>query len=109
MKADQEQEFLSRLELIIALLRENNEILGALLTNVGDDHKTNSQILDEFRKLRWNSLNNSDSSSATEKLRQEQLIQVKNELKYECSEGKISEKHYDLLNKAISNLESKEE
>jgi hypothetical protein len=25
------------------------------------------------------------------------------------SEGKINEKHYDLLNKAISNLESKEE
>jgi len=56
MKPEQEHEILSRLELIIALLRENNEILGALLTNVRDDHKTNSsQILDEFRKLRWNS------------------------------------------------------
>jgi hypothetical protein len=109
MKADQEQEILSRLELIIALLRENNEILGALLTNVRDDHKTNSQILDEFGKLRWNSLNNGNSSSATKKLRQEQLIQIINEVKYAYSEGRINEKHYDLLNKAISNLESKEE
>jgi hypothetical protein len=50
MKPEQEHEILSRLELIIALLRENNEILSTLLTNVRDDHKTNSsQIHGELK------------------------------------------------------------
>jgi hypothetical protein len=38
MKPEQEHEILSRLELIIALLRENNETLRVLLANVRDDH-----------------------------------------------------------------------
>jgi YVTN family beta-propeller protein len=62
-----------------------------------------------FRKKIGDLLDNSNSSSATKKLRQEQLTQIRNEVEYAYSEGKISEKHYDLLNKAISNLESKEE
>jgi YVTN family beta-propeller protein len=62
-----------------------------------------------FRKKIGDSLNNSNSSSATKKLRQEQLTQIRNEVENAYSEGKINEKHYDLLNKAISNLESKEE
>jgi hypothetical protein len=49
MKPEQEHEVLSRLELIIALLRENNESLRALLANVRDDHKTNSQIHGELK------------------------------------------------------------
>jgi hypothetical protein len=33
---------------------------------------------------------------------------MKNEIEYAYSEGKINEKHYDLLNKAISKLDGKE-
>jgi YVTN family beta-propeller protein len=49
--------------------------------------------------------NNPSNNKATQK----QLSQIRNEVENAYSKGKISEKHYDLLNKAISNLESKEE
>ena len=39
----------------------------------------------------------------------EPLDQLRSSIMDAYSEGKINEKHYDLLNKAISNLESKEE
>ena len=39
---------------------------------------------------------------------QEQLAQIRNEVEYAFSMGKINEKHYDLLIKIIANLDSKE-
>lgn len=39
---------------------------------------------------------------------EEQLKKIKTDLEYTYSEGKINEKHYDLLTKAISNLDGKE-
>jgi hypothetical protein len=36
------------------------------------------------------------------------LAQIKDEIEYAYSKGKVTEKHYDLLNKAISNLDKKE-
>jgi hypothetical protein len=50
-----------------------------------------------------------DSNPSNNKATQEQLSQIRNEAENAYSRGKISEKHYDLLNKAISSLESKEE
>jgi DNA-binding beta-propeller fold protein YncE len=60
-----------------------------------------------FRKRINDSVNN-NGYSAIKKPRQEQLVEIRNDIEYAYSEGKINEKHYDLLTKAISNLDSKE-
>ncbi|HKG86890.1 MAG TPA: hypothetical protein VKA95_01085 [Nitrososphaeraceae archaeon] len=49
-----------------------------------------------------------DDASKSETKKQ-QLNKIRNDLEYAYSEGKISEKHYDLLNKAISNLDGKQD
>jgi hypothetical protein len=40
--------------------------------------------------------------------REQQLAQIRNDVEYAYSKEKINEKHYDLLNKAISNLDTQE-
>ena len=59
-----------------------------------------------FRKRINDSSNN--NSSAIKRHTQEQLAQLRNDVEYAYSEGKINEKHYDLLNKAILKLDGKE-
>jgi hypothetical protein len=36
------------------------------------------------------------------------VAQIKNEIKYACSKGKLNDKHYALLNEDISKLDGKE-
>jgi YVTN family beta-propeller protein len=60
-----------------------------------------------FRKKIDDALNNNNDPT-NKKTIHEQLAQIKNEVEYAYSEGKINEKHYDLLTKAILNLDSKE-
>ncbi|HEX5978339.1 MAG TPA: hypothetical protein VFY68_13735 [Nitrososphaeraceae archaeon] len=60
-----------------------------------------------FRKRIDDTLNN--NNPAIEEPRQEQLAQIKNELEYAYSEGKINDKHYDLLNRIFSNLGSEDD
>jgi hypothetical protein len=59
-----------------------------------------------FRKRIKDSSNN--NSSLIKRNTQEQLAQIQNDIEYAYSEGKINEKHYDLLTKAISTLNSKD-
>jgi YVTN family beta-propeller protein len=66
-----------------------------------------STLYEEIFSKKINLLNN-DNASATRKARQEQLAQIKNEVEYAYSKGKINEKHYDLLTKAISNLDGRD-
>jgi YVTN family beta-propeller protein len=70
--------------------------------------KNETSILYEkiFRRRLDDALNN-DNDPANKKAIQEQLDQIKTDIEYAYSEGKIDEKHYDLLNKAISNLDSR--
>jgi len=69
--------------------------------------KNETSILYEkiFRKRINHLLDNNTSEKGTT---QEQLNKIKTDLEYAYSEGKINDKHYDLLNRAISNLDSKE-
>ena len=67
-----------------------------------------SVLYKEILKKRINALNNSNNL-ANEKTTEEQLAQIRDEVEYAYSEGKINDKHYTLLNKAISNLDSKSE
>jgi YVTN family beta-propeller protein len=60
-----------------------------------------------FRKRLNDTLKNNDNNPANKKATQEQLAQIRSDVKYAYSEGKINEKHYDLLNEDISNLGSK--
>ena len=60
-----------------------------------------------FRK-RIDDVVNKNNDSSIKKPRQEQLDKIRKEVKYAYSEGKINDKHYDLLNKDILDLESKE-
>ena len=59
-----------------------------------------------FRKRINDSLNNDNSD--INNLTQQQLTQIKNDVDYAYSEGKLNEKHYVLLDKAISKLDGKE-
>jgi YVTN family beta-propeller protein len=58
-----------------------------------------------FRKRLDDALNNNNPTG--EKATQEQLAQIRNDVAYAYSEGKINEKHYVLLTKAIPNLNGK--
>jgi hypothetical protein len=68
--------------------------------------KNETSILYEkiFRNRINDSLNNNNPSN--KKNTEEQLAQIRNELEYAYSEGKINEKHYNLLNKKISDYEN---
>ncbi len=66
-----------------------------------------STIYEEIFRKKIDSLDN-DKNSPIKKSTQEQLAQIRKEIKYAYSKGKINEKHYDLLNKDISDLEIKE-
>jgi YVTN family beta-propeller protein len=66
-----------------------------------------STLYEEIFGKKIESLSN-DKSSAVKKSIQEQLAQIRNKVEDAYSKGKINEKHYDLLTKAISNLDSKE-
>jgi YVTN family beta-propeller protein len=65
-----------------------------------------SILYEEILRKRINALNKSNPSNR--KTTQEQLAQIRNEVEYAYSKGKINEKHYDLLNKNISNLDGKD-
>jgi YVTN family beta-propeller protein len=66
-----------------------------------------SILYEEIFRKKIDLLDNNNPSN--NKATQEQLSEIRNEVENAYSKGKISETHYDLLNKAISNLESKEE
>jgi YVTN family beta-propeller protein len=72
-----------------------------------DSLKNETSILYEkiFRKRIDDAMDNANPSN--NKNFQEHLAQIRTELKYAYSEGKINDKHYDLLNKDISDYESK--
>jgi hypothetical protein len=55
-----------------------------------------------FRKRIDDLLNDASKKGTTEK----QLDKIKTELEYAYSEGKLNEKHYNLLNKKISDYEN---
>jgi hypothetical protein len=52
-----------------------------------------------FRRRIDDALNNSNNYSSKKIMTGEQLAQLRKEIKYAYSEGKINDKHYDLLNK----------
>lgn len=52
-----------------------------------------------FRRRIDDALNNSYNYSSKKIMTGEQLAQLRKEIKYAYSEGKINDKHYDLLNK----------
>jgi hypothetical protein len=93
------------------------EPLNRLSSNIADayskgriNEKHNESLINEilmlyekiFRERVEDLLNTKPSSQKT---RQEQLNEIRSEIEYAYSEGKIIEKHYDLLSKAISKLE----
>jgi YVTN family beta-propeller protein len=65
-----------------------------------------STFYEEIFRKKIDSLN---YNSITKKSTQEQITDIKNEVEYAYSKGKINEKHYDLLNKVIANLDSSKE
>lgn len=81
--------------------------IPTILGWIGSNRDVRKSILYEkiFRKRIDDAVNN---KSAIKKPRQEQLDQIRNEVEAAYSEGKIIEKHYNLLNKAISNRDGKE-
>jgi len=52
-----------------------------------------------FRRRIDDALNNSNNYTSKKIMTGEQLAQLRKEIKYVYSEGKINDKHYDLLNK----------
>jgi hypothetical protein len=70
--------------------------------------KNETSILYEkiFRNRINDLLNNNNNNPSNKKTTEEQLAQIRNELEYAYSEGKINEKHYNLLNKKISDYEN---
>jgi YVTN family beta-propeller protein len=69
-----------------------------------------STLYEEIFRKKIAALDSSNNNySIVKKPIQEQLTQVRSEVELAFSKGKIIEKHYDLLNKAISKLDGKEE
>jgi hypothetical protein len=62
---------------------------------------------DLFRK-KIATLDSSNNYSVVKKPIQQQLAQIRDEAELAFSKGKINEKHYDLLNKAVLKLDRKE-
>ncbi len=60
-----------------------------------------------FRKRIDDAVNNSNNGSSSKGITEEQLAQIRNDVKYAYSEGKINQKHYDLLNEDVLELDNK--
>jgi YVTN family beta-propeller protein len=60
-----------------------------------------------FRKRIDDLLNTTDDNPVTKIDTRDQLAKIKQDVKYAYSEGKINDKHYDLLNKDILDLDDK--
>lgn len=67
-----------------------------------------STLYEEIFRKKIAALDNKNGGSLVKKPIQQQLAQIRNEIKYAFSKGKINEKHYALLNKDISKLDSKQ-
>ena len=67
-----------------------------------------STLYEEIFRKKIAALDGKNNYSVVKRPTQERLAQVRNEIEYSFSKGKINEKHYDLLTKAISNLDDKE-
>ncbi len=67
-----------------------------------------STLYEEIFRKKIAALDSNNNYSVVKKPMQEQLAQIRNEVEYAFSMGKINEKHYDLLIKIIANLDSKE-
>jgi YVTN family beta-propeller protein len=67
-----------------------------------------STLYEEIFRKKIATLDSNNNYSVVKKPIQQQLAQIRNEVELAFSKGKINEMHYDLLNKAISNLDSKE-
>jgi YVTN family beta-propeller protein len=65
-----------------------------------------STLYEEIFRKKINLLINNGDNSTKEPL-PEQLAQIRNEVELAFSKGKITDKHFDLLNKAITKLDSK--
>jgi YVTN family beta-propeller protein len=66
-----------------------------------------STLYEEIFRKKIAALDNGNKYSVVKKPVQEQLGQMRDEVELAFSKGKINEKHFDLLTKAISNLSSK--
>jgi YVTN family beta-propeller protein len=67
-----------------------------------------STLYEEIFRRKISTLFYINSGSVVKKPIQQQLAQIRNEVELSFSKGKLTEKHYDLLNKAISKLDSKD-
>ena len=67
-----------------------------------------STLYEEIFRKKIAALDSNNNYSVVKKPMQEQLAQIRNEVEYAFSMGKINEKHYDLLIKIIANLDSNE-
>jgi hypothetical protein len=61
-----------------------------------------------FRKRIDDEILNNNNNPSNRKTIEEKLNKIRKDIKYAYSEGKINEKHYDLLNKDISDVDGKE-
>ena len=68
-----------------------------------------STLYEEIFRKKIVASDKDNSGSVINKPKQEQVAQIKDEVELAFSKGKINEKHYDLLIKAISNVERKEQ
>jgi hypothetical protein len=67
-----------------------------------------SILYEEIFRKKMAALDSTNNYSVVKKPIQDQLAQIRNEIKYSFSKGKLNEKHYALLNEDISKLDSKE-
>jgi YVTN family beta-propeller protein len=67
-----------------------------------------STLYEEIFRKKIATLDSNNNYSVAKKPIQEQVAQIRNEIKYAFSKGKINEKHYALLNEDISKLDGKE-
>jgi hypothetical protein len=67
-----------------------------------------STLYEEIFRKKIAVLDRGNNYSVVRKPTQQQLAQIKNEIKYAFSKGKINEKHYAMLNEDISNLDGKD-
>jgi YVTN family beta-propeller protein len=68
-----------------------------------------STLYEEIFRKKIESLGKNNGVVTSNKSKEEQVAQLRNEVEYAYSKGKINEKHYDLLSKAISKLNSSKE
>jgi hypothetical protein len=68
-----------------------------------------STLYEEIFRKKIESLGKNNGVVTSNKSKEEQVAQLRNEVEYAYSKGKINEKHYGLLSKAISKLNSSKE